>query len=186
MLYENKGNTQIFGYCDADWAGSPIDERSTSEYCVFIRGNLYENRGDTQIVEYCDVDWAGSLVDRRSTSGFCVFIGGNLISWKSKKQDVVSKSGAKAKYRAMILATCELIWRKQLLQELRFGKDEQMMLVCDNQAILHITSNPIFHERTKHIEVDCHFIQEKIALGCMTTSFVNSSDQLADIFTKSL
>ena len=86
----------------------------------------------------------------------------------------------------MTLATCELIWLKQLLQELRFGKDGQMTLVCDNQAALHIASNSIFHERTKHIEMDCHFIREKIASGCMTISFVNTSDQLADIFTKSL
>ena len=64
-----------------------------------------------------------------STSGYCVFIGGNLISWKSKKQDVVARSSAKTKYRAMTLATCELIWLKQLLQELRFGKDDQMTLV---------------------------------------------------------
>ncbi|RVW60800.1 Retrovirus-related Pol polyprotein from transposon TNT 1-94 [Vitis vinifera] len=70
--------------------------------------------------------------------------------------------------------------------ELRFGKDEQMKLICDNQAALHIASNPVFHERTKHIEVDCHFIREKIASGCVATSFVNSNDQLADIFTKSL
>ena len=115
-----------------------------------------------------------------------MFIGGNLISWKSKKQDVVVRSSAEAEYRAMALATCELIWLKYLLQELRFGKDEQMKLICDNQAILHISSNPGFHERTKHIEVDCHFIREKIASGCMTTSFVNSNDQLAYIFTKSL
>ena len=147
---------------------------------------IYENRVHTQIVGYCDVDWANSPIDRRSTSGYCGFIGGNLISWKSKKQDVVARSSAEAKYRAMALETCELIWLKQLLQELRFGKDGQMTLLCDNQAALHIASNPVFHERTKHIEVDCYFIREKIASGYMTTSFVNSSDQLADIFTKSL
>ncbi|RVX09282.1 Retrovirus-related Pol polyprotein from transposon RE1 [Vitis vinifera] len=103
------------------------------------QGVLYENRGHTQVVGYTDADWAGSPTDRRSTSG-----------------------------------------------ELRFGKDEQMKLICDNQAALHIASNPVFHERTKHIEVDCHFIREKIASGCVATSFVNSNDQLADIFTKSL
>ncbi|RVW39327.1 Retrovirus-related Pol polyprotein from transposon RE2 [Vitis vinifera] len=118
--------------------------------------------------------------------GIVVFIGGNLISWKSKKQNAVVRSSVEAKYRAMALAICELIWLKHLLRELRFGKDEQMKLICDNQAALHIASNPIFHERTKHIEVDCHFIREKIASGCVATSFVNSNDQLADIFTKSL
>ncbi|RVW34023.1 Retrovirus-related Pol polyprotein from transposon TNT 1-94 [Vitis vinifera] len=127
------------------------------------QGVLYENRGHTQVVGYTDADWAGSPTDRRSTSGYCVFIGGNLISWKSKKQDVVARSSAEAEYRAMALATCELIW-----------------------PALHIASNPVFHERTKHIEVDCHFIREKIASGCVATSFVNSNDQLADIFTKSL
>ena len=76
----------------------------------------------------------------------------------------------------MALATCEFIWLKYLLQELRFGKDEQMKLICDNQATLHISSNLVFHKRTKHIEVDCYFIKENIESGCMTTSFVNSND----------
>ena len=150
------------------------------------QGVLYENRGHTHIVGYCDADWAGSPIDRRSTLGNCEFIRGNLISWKSKKQDVVARSSAEAEYQAMALATCELIWLKHLLQELRFRNDEQMKLTCDNQAALHISSNPVVHERTKHIEVDCHFLIKKIASGCMTTNFVNSNDQLAGIFTKSL
>ena len=86
----------------------------------------------------------------------------------------------------MVLVTYEPIWQKYLLLELRFEKDEQMTHICDNQAILHIASNLVFHERTKHIEVDCHFIKENISLGCMTTSLVNSSDQQAYILTKSL
>ena len=150
------------------------------------QGLLYENKGNSQIVAFSDADWAGSPDDRRSTSGYCVLIGGNLVSWKSKKQNVVARSSAEAEYRAMALATCELVWLKQLLQELKFGDIHKMELVCDNQAAMHIASNPVFHERTKHIEIDCHFIREKIQSGCLATRFVNSNDQLADILTKSL
>ena len=150
------------------------------------QGLLYEDRGHTQIVGYSDADLAGSPSDRRSTSRYCVFIGGNLISWKSKKRDVVARSSAEAEYRAMALVTCELVWLKQLLQELRCEDASPMTLICDNQVALHIASNPVLHERTKHIEIDCYFIRQEIESGYIITSFVNSNDQLADILTKAL
>ena len=186
LIYQKKKKVSQFlqSPCDSHW------DAAVRILC-YVKGTpgqrlLYENRGYTHIIGYSDADWADSPTDRCSTSGYCVFIGGNLISWKSKKQNVVARSSAEVEYRAMALATCKLIWLKHLFKELRFGKDEQMKLICDNQAALHISSNPVFHKRTKHIEVDCHFIREKIASGCMITSFVNSNDQLADIFTKSL
>ena len=83
------------------------------------QGVLYENRGHTLIVGYCDAGWAHSSIDRCSTFGDYVFIRGNLLSWRSKKQDVVARSSVEAEYRAMTLTTCELIWLKQLLQEVR-------------------------------------------------------------------
>jgi len=79
------------------------------------KGLVYSNRGHTNIIGYSDADWAGNVGDRRSTSGYCVFMGGNLISWKSKKQSVVSRSSTEAEYRAMAHTTCELLWLKQLL-----------------------------------------------------------------------
>ena len=131
------------------------------------QGMLYENRGHTQIVSYTDADWAGSPSDRRSTSGYYVFIGGNLISWKSKKQDVVARSSAKAEYRAMTLATCELIWLRQLLQELRFGKDEQIKLVCDNQAALHTASNLVFMKGPNILKLTVTSLERKSHQGVL-------------------
>ena len=107
------------------------------------------------------------------------------MSWKSKNQNVVARSSAESEYRAMATTTCELVWLKQLLGELTFGKIDQMELVCDSHAGLHLASNPVFHERTKHIEIDCHFVREKILSRDIVTKFVKSNDQLADMFTKS-
>ena len=90
------------------------------------KGLLFEDQVHEYIIGYTDADWAGSPSDRRSTSGYCVLVGGNLVSWKSKKQNVVARSSAESEYRAMAAATCELVWIKQLLGELKFGKVDQM------------------------------------------------------------
>jgi len=164
---------------------------ATTHILKYIKGSpgkglLYGHNDHTGVVCYTYTDWAGSPSDRISAFRYWVSIGGNLISWKSKKQHVVARSSAEAEYRAMALAACELIWLKRLLKELQFGEVTQMTLICYNQVVLHINSNPVFHKRTKHIEVDCHFVREKITSGDIKTEFVNSNDQLADIFTKYL
>uniref|UniRef100_A0A2N9FUB4 Integrase catalytic domain-containing protein n=1 Tax=Fagus sylvatica TaxID=28930 RepID=A0A2N9FUB4_FAGSY len=150
------------------------------------RGLFYRSSGHLRIEGYTDADWAGSPSDRKSTTGYCTFIGGNLVTWRSKKQSVVARSSAEAEYRAMAHSTCELTWLRTVLQEFGLLTQGPTPLYCDNQAAIHIASNPVFHERTKHIEVDCHFVRSKVESKDIITPFVPSGSQLADIFTKAL
>ncbi|KAG7559395.1 Zinc finger CCHC-type [Arabidopsis thaliana x Arabidopsis arenosa] len=139
---------------------------------------------NTEIVGYCDADYAGDRMDRRSTTGYCTFIGGNLVTWKTKKQKVVSCSSAESEYRAMKQLTNELTWLKALLKDFGVEQDTPITMHCDNKAAIYIASNSVFHERTKHIEVDCHKVREKIVQGVTLPCYTRSEDQLADIFTK--
>ena len=86
----------------------------------------------------------------------------------------------------MAHTTCEVVWLKSFLEEIGFSVQLPMPLHCDNQAAIHIASNPVFHERTKHIEVDCHLVREKLTGGVISTPYVSTGAQLADMFTKSL
>ncbi|CAA7016760.1 unnamed protein product [Microthlaspi erraticum] len=112
--------------------------------------------------------------------------GDSPLAWKTKKQDTVSFSSAEAEYRAMAFTTRELKWNRELLSCFGISHPQAMHLYCDNKAALHIAANPVFHERTKHIERDCHYIRDEIIKGSLTTSHVRTTEQLADIFTKAL
>ena len=149
-------------------------------------GLLYTKQGNLQVECYTDADWAGSLDDRRSTSGYCTFVGGNLVSWRSKKQSVVARSTAEAEFRAMAQGLCELLWLQILLSELKLYKHKPLMLYCDNKAAIDIANNPVQHDRTKHIEIDRHFIKEKLDSGTVCLPYVTSASQVADVLTKGL
>ncbi|CAL8990567.1 unnamed protein product [Prunus brigantina] len=150
------------------------------------KGLMFSKNRDLEVVGYTDADWAGSITDRRSTSGYFTFVGGNLVTWRSKKQNVVSRSSAEAEYRGMAHGICELLWIRRLLTELGFKPGKPMELHCDNKSAIDIAHNPVQHDRTKHVEVDRHFIKEKIEKKIIHLPFVKSEDQLADILTKAV
>jgi hypothetical protein len=129
------------------------------------------------LVAYWDADWTGCPDTRRSTSGFCIFLGDNLISWSSRRQPTVSRSSAEAEYRAVATAVAETCWLRNLLLELHRPLDKATVVYFDNISVVYIyfdnisvvymSANPVQHRRTKHIELDIHFVREKVALGAL-------------------
>lgn len=157
----------------------------------YIRGTIdtglqIRKSPSMMISAFSDADWAGCVDDRRSTGGFAVFIGSNLISWMARKQATVSRSSTEAEYKALANATAEMMWVQKLLTELRVRHPPAARLWCDNLGAKYLSANPIFHARTKHIEIDFHFVRERVAQKLLDIRFINSGDQVADGFTKAI
>jgi hypothetical protein len=147
-------------------------------------GLLIRPTKSTQLSIYFDADWAGCPDDRKSTSGFCIYFGDNLVSWSSKKQPTVARSSTEAEYRAVAHATSESLWVQSLMREIGITLPQRPLLWCDNIGATYLTANPVFHARTKHVEIDYHFVREKVQQKTLEVRFISSKDQLVDGLTK--
>ena len=155
------------------------------KYTYSVGLNIHRSLS-TLVSAFSDADWAGCSDDRRSTGGFAVYLGSNLISWSAQKQSTVSRSSTEAEYKSMANATAEIMWVQGLLKELGIQAPKAARLWCDNLGATYLSANPVVHARTKHIEVDFHFVAERVAQNLLQIRLVSTLDQVADGFTKSL
>ncbi|KAI3764159.1 hypothetical protein L2E82_14162 [Cichorium intybus] len=149
-------------------------------------GLLLTKSTSAKLLAYTDADWAGCPDTRRSTSGYCVYFGDNLISWSSKRQPTISRSSAEAEYRGVANVVSETCWIRNLMLELHIPQTTATLVFCDNVSTVYLSCNPVQHQRTKHIELDIHFVREKVARGQVRVFHIPSRYQVADIFTKGL
>jgi hypothetical protein len=126
------------------------------------KGLLFSKTGVSSIMGYTDADWAGDQTTRKSTSGYFTFVEGNLVTWQSKKQKVVARSSVEAEFRGIAHGVCKLLWIKRVLTDLGAQHTHHMSLNCDNKAAITIAQNLVQHDHTKHVEINRHFIKEKL------------------------
>jgi hypothetical protein len=139
------------------------------------------------VVGYCDADWVGDLEDTRSTTRFVFMMGGGATSWSSKQQPTIVLSMTEAEYMASTQATKEAIWMTKAMKELRYMKEKKAMVIrCDNQGAISLTKNPKQHARTKHINVQHHFVREQVEIGEVTFEYCSTEEMVADVLTKAL
>ena len=141
---------------------------------------------DFQLQAFSDSDWAANRDDRRSVGAYCIYMGSNLISWSCKQQPTVARSSTETEYKAIANAAAELTWFKSVLKELGLPLQRSPISWCDNIGATYLSSNPMFHARTKHIEIDFHFVRDQVSSKDLMVQFISSKEQLVDALTKSL
>jgi hypothetical protein len=156
-------------------------------YLVYTpKFGLWYPKGSTfDLIGYSDADWAGCKIDRKSTSETCQFLGRSMVSWASKKQKSVALSTAKAEYIAAGHCCAQLLWMRQTLRDYGY-KLSKVPLLCDNESAICIVENPVERSHTKHIDIRQHFLRDHQQRGDIEIAYINTKEQLADIFTKPL
>jgi hypothetical protein len=150
----------------------------------FFKVFLLSSTSSLELRAYSNTNHGSDPTDRKSVTGFCIFLGDSLISWKSKKQSIISQSSTEAEYRVMASTTKEIVYLRWLLADMRVSFSHPTPMYCDNQSFIQIAHNSVFHERTKHIEIDCHLTRHHLKHGTIALPFVPSSLQIADFFSK--
>ncbi len=154
--------------------------KGTLDLKLSLGGNDIALRG------FCDADWAGDTNDRRSTTGYVFLVGDGVISWKCKKQPTIALSTTEAEYMATSHCTKEAIWLRQLLADVGYVQEGATSIMCDNQGCIALAKNPTHHSRTKHIDIQHHFIREKLETGEICLNYCPTEDMMADVLTKAL
>ena len=149
-------------------------------------GLYYDGSHEHRLYGYTDADWARSISDRKTTSGGCYSLGSAMISWFSRKQSSVALSIVEAEYIATCSASCEAIWLRKLMSRL-FNLDlDTTVILCDNQIYIKMIENPVFHNRSKHIEIIYFYIQDMMQKGAMKLQYVSTDEQVVDVLMKPL
>lgn len=146
---------------------------------------LFYQPGSLKLEAYSDADYAGNPDDRHSTGGYCIYFGYNPVSWSSKKQRTVSRSSTEAEYRQLAYTAAEISWFRSLFKDLGVSLTTPTIW-CDNISSICLASNPVFHARTKHLEVDYHYVRDKVVRKELDVRYICTTDQVADVFTKGL
>ena len=149
-------------------------------------GISYGTTNDSVLKSFCDADYAGDTDTRRSTTGYVLILNGGPVAWGSRRQNCVSLSTTEAEYVAACENTKQIAWFREILKDIGIIQNNATPLFCDNQGAIHLSKNPENHKRTKHIDVQYHYVRKCQAEGIISIQYIPTTKQMADIFTKAL